>query len=81
MEHYSIDGELLKRVDAFGKVLYEKECDIEKTPKTLGNSGSPQNGRPQNGLQNVHKTDGINTEKSKTDIFTILSIRSRVDFI
>ena len=67
VEHYSIDGELLKRVDAFGKVLYEKECDIEKTPKTLGNSGSPQNGRPQNGLQNVHKMDGINTEKSKTD--------------
>jgi len=67
VEHYSIDGELLKRIDAFGKVLYEKECDIEKTPKSLGNSGSPQNGRPQNGLQNVHKTDGINTEKSKTD--------------
>ena len=67
VEHYSIDGELLKRIDAFGKVLYEKECDIEKTPKTLGNGGSPQNGRPQNGLQNVHKTDGINTEKSKTD--------------
>ena len=67
VEHYSIDGELLKRVDAFGKVLYEKECDIEKTPKTLGNSGSPQNGRPQNGLQNVHKTDGINTERSQTE--------------
>ena len=62
VEHYSIDGELLKRIDAFGKVLYEKECDIEKTPKPLGNSGSPQNG-----LQKVHKTDGINTEKSKTD--------------
>ena len=67
VEHYSIDGELLKKIDAFGKVLYEKKCDIEKTPKPLGNSGSPQNGRPQNGLQNVHKTDGINTEKSKTD--------------
>ena len=67
VEHYSIDGELLKRIDASGKVLYEKECDIEKTPKPLGNSGSPQNGRPQNGLQKVHKTDGINTEKSKTD--------------
>lgn len=67
VEHYSIDGELLKRIDAFGKVLYEKECDIEKTPKPLGNSGSPQNGRPQNGLQNVHKTDGINTEKSQTE--------------
>lgn len=67
VEHYSIDGELLKMIDAFGKVLYEKKCDIEKTPKPLGNSGSPQNGRPQNGLQNVHKTDGINTEKSKTD--------------
>ena len=67
VEHYSIDGELLKRIDAFGKVLYEKECDIEKTPKPLGNSGSPQNGRPQDGLQNVHKTDGINTEKSKTE--------------
>ena len=67
LEHYSIDGELLKRIDAFGKVLYEKECDIEKTPKPLGNSGSPQNGRPQNGLQNVHKTDGINTERSQTE--------------
>lgn len=66
-EHYSIDGELLKRIDAFGKVFYEKECDIEKTPKPLGNSGSPQNGRPQNGLQNVHKTDGINTERSQTE--------------
>lgn len=66
-EHYSIDGELLKRIDAFGKVLYEKECDIEKTSKPLGNSGSPQNGRPQNGLQNVHKTDGINTERSQTE--------------
>ena len=67
VEHYSIDGELLKRIDAFGKVLYEKECDIEKTPKPLGNSGSPQNGRPQNGLQNVHKTDGINPERSQTE--------------
>ena len=67
VEHYSIDGELLKRIDAFGKVLYEKECDIEKTPKPLGNSGSLKNGRPQNGLQNVHKSDGINTEKSKID--------------
>lgn len=67
VEHYSIDGELLKRIDAFGKVLYEKECDIEKIPKPLVNSGSPQNGRPQNGLQNVHKTDGINTERSQTE--------------
>ena len=67
VEHYSIDGELLKRIDAFGKVLYEKECDIEKIPKPLGNSGSPQNGHPQNGLQNVHKTDGINTERSQTE--------------
>ena len=67
VEHYSIDGELSKRIDAFGKVLYEKECDIEKIPKPLGNSGSPQNGRPQNGLQNVHKTDGINTERSQTE--------------
>ena len=67
VEHYSIDGELLKRIDAFGKVLYEKECDIEKTQKPLGNSGSPQNGRPQNGLQNVHEADGINTERSQTE--------------
>ena len=66
-EYYSADGELLKKVDSFGRVLYKKECDIEKTPKPLGNSGSPQNGRPQNGLQNVHKTDGINTERSQTE--------------
>lgn len=66
-EHYSADGELVKKVDAFGKVLYEKECDIEKTPKPLGNSGSPQNGRPQNGHQEVHKSDGINTERSQTE--------------
>ena len=67
VEHYSIDGELLKKIDAFGKVLYEKKCDIEKTQKPLGNSGSPQNGRPQNGLQNVHEADGINTERSQTE--------------
>ena len=61
VEHYSSDGELLKRVNAFGKVLYEK------VPQSLDNSESIKNGRPQNGLQNVHKTDGINTEKSKID--------------
>ena len=61
VEHYSADGELLKRVNAFGKVLYEK------VPQSIGNSESIKNGRPQNGLQNVHKSDGINTEKSKID--------------
>ena len=61
VEHYSSDGELLKRVNAFGKVLYEK------VPQSLGNSESIKNGRPQNGLQNVHESDGINTEKSKID--------------
>jgi len=67
VEHYSTDGELLKKVDAVGKVLYEKERDSKKVANSLGNSGSLKNGRPQNGHQNVHKTDGINTEKSKTD--------------
>lgn len=67
VEHYSTDGELLKKVDAVGKVLYEKECDPKKVANSLGNSGSLKNGRPQNGHQNVHKMDGINTEKSKTD--------------
>ena len=61
VEHYSSDGELLKRVNAFGKVLYEK------VPQSLDNSESIKNGRPQNGLQNVHESDGINTEKSKID--------------
>ena len=61
VEHYSADGELLKRVNAFGKVLYEK------VPQSIGNSESIKNGRPQNGLQNVHESDGINTEKSKID--------------
>ena len=61
VEHYSADGELLKRVNAFGKVLYEK------VPQSLDNSESIKNGRPQNGLQNVHKTDGINTERSQTE--------------
>lgn len=61
VEHYSSDGELLKRVNAFGKVLYEK------APQSLDNSESIKNGRPQNGLQNVHKTDGINTERSQTE--------------
>lgn len=67
VEHYSTDGELLKKVDAVGKVLYEKERDSKKVANSLGNCGSLKNGRPQNGHQNVHKTDGINTEKSKTD--------------
>ena len=61
VEHYSADGELLKRVNAFGKVLYEK------VPQSIGNSESIKNGRPQNGFQNVHESDGINTEKSKID--------------
>ena len=61
VEHYSADGELLKRVNAFGKVLYEK------VPQSIGNSESIKNGRPQNGLQNVQESDGINTEKSKID--------------
>ena len=61
VEHYSNDGELLKRVNAFGKVLYEK------VPQSIGNSESIKNGRPQNGLQNVHEADGINTERSQTE--------------
>lgn len=61
VEHYSAYGELLKRVNTFGKVLYEK------VPQSIGNSESIKNGRPQNGLQNVHESDGINTEKSKID--------------
>ena len=61
VEHYSADGELLKRVNAFGKVLYEK------VPQSIGNSESIKNGRPQNGLQNVHEPDGINTERSQTE--------------
>ena len=61
VEHYSADGELLKRVNAFGKVLYEK------VPQSIGNSESIKNGRPQNGLQNVHESDGINTERSQTE--------------
>ena len=61
VEHYSSDGELLKRVNAFGKVLYEK------APQSIGNSESIKNGRPQNGLQNVHEPDGINTERSQTE--------------
>ena len=61
VEYYSADGELLKRVNAFGKVLYEK------VPQSIGNSESIKNGRPKNGLQNVHKADGINTERSQTE--------------
>lgn len=61
VEHYSADGELLKRVNAFGKVLYEK------VPQSIDNSESIKNGRPQNGLQNVHEADGINTERSQTE--------------
>ncbi len=61
VEHYSSNGELLKRVNAFGKVLYEK------VPQSLDNSESIKNGRPQNELQNVHESDGINTERSQTE--------------
>ena len=61
VEHYSADGELLKRVNAFGKLLYEK------VPQSIGNSESIKNGLPQNGLQNVHEADGINTERSQTE--------------
>ncbi|MGG6796165.1 UNVERIFIED_CONTAM: replication initiator protein A [Streptococcus canis] len=66
-EHYSPEGVLLKKVDAFGKVIYQKEKDSQKEPKTLENSGSPFFGRPKSGRQEVHNTDAIKTEKSKTD--------------
>lgn len=66
-EHYSTEGVLLKKIDAFGKVLYQKEEEIPKEPKTLENSGSPFFGRPKSGHQEVHKTDTIKTEKSKID--------------
>ena len=61
VEHYSSDGELLKRVNAFGKVLYEK------VPQSLDNSESIKNGRPLRGRFEVHEADGINTERSQTE--------------
>lgn len=60
-EHYSAEGELLKKLDAFGRVIYQKE------PQTLNNSGSPFYGRPKSGRQKVHKTDTIKTERSQTE--------------
>ena len=66
-EYYSADGELLKKVDSFGRVLYEKACDFKKVLNSLDKSGSLKNGRPQNGHQEVHKSDGINTEQSQTE--------------
>ncbi|HFR5317305.1 TPA: replication initiator protein A [Streptococcus equi subsp. zooepidemicus] len=66
-EHYDAEGELFKKVNAFGKVIFQKEEISQKTAETLGNSGSPFFGRPKSGHQEVHKTDAIKTEKSKTD--------------
>ncbi|NGL83177.1 replication initiator protein A [Streptococcus equi] len=66
-EHYNADGVLLKKVDSFGKVLYQKEEPPQKESQLLDNSGSPFFGRPKNGRQKVHKSDAIKTEKSKTD--------------
>ncbi|MXQ48836.1 replication initiator protein A [Streptococcus pneumoniae] len=64
-EHYSDEGELLMKLNAFGRVIYQKEDCSPKTPQTLDNSGSPFFGRPKSGRQEVHKTDAIKTENSK----------------
>ncbi len=40
---------------------------MKKHPKALVIAKSIKNGRPQNGLQNVHEADGINTERSQTE--------------
>lgn len=66
-EYYDAEGELFKKVNAFGKVIFQKEEISQKTAETLGNSGSPFFGRPKNGRQKVHKMDAIKTEKSQTE--------------
>lgn len=66
-EYYSKDGELLKQVDAFGQFIFRKEDISQEEPETFENSGSPFYGCPKSGRQDVHKTDGIKTEKSKTE--------------
>ena len=66
-EHYDAEGELFKKVNAFGKVIFQKEEISQKTAETLGNSGSPFFGHPKSGRQKVHKTDAIKTEKSQTE--------------
>ena len=66
-EHYDAEGELFKKVNAFGKVIFQKEEISQKNAETLGNSGSPFFGRPKSGRQKVHKTDAIKTEQSQTE--------------
>ena len=66
-EHYDAEGELFKKVNAFGKVIFQREEISQKNAETLGNSGSPFFGRPKSGRQKVHKTDAIKTEKSQTE--------------
>ncbi|HEO0379668.1 TPA: replication initiator protein A [Streptococcus agalactiae] len=66
-EYYDAEGELFKKVNAFGKVIFQKEEISQKTAETLGNSGSPFFGRPKSGRQKVHKMDAIKTEKSQTE--------------
>ena len=68
-EHYDADGELLKKVDAFGKVIFQKEEVSQKDAETLDNSGRPFYGRPKSGRQEVHFSDAIKTEKSKIDYY------------
>ncbi|HGK8013146.1 TPA: replication initiator protein A, partial [Streptococcus pyogenes] len=66
-EYYDAEGELFKKVNAFGKMIFQKEEISQKTAETLGNSGSPFFGRPKSGRQKVHKMDAIKTEKSQTE--------------
>ncbi|MCC9782990.1 replication initiator protein A [Streptococcus agalactiae] len=66
-EYYDAEGELFKKVNAFGKVIFQKEEISQKTAETLGNSGRPLFGRPKSGRQKVHKMDAIKTEKSQTE--------------
>ncbi|SDB22460.1 Replication initiator protein A (RepA) N-terminus [Streptococcus henryi] len=69
-EYYDEDNVLLKKVDYFGTILYEKEEEETKGAKSLGTSGSsffelPEGGS-KNGPREVQNLNPSNTDKSKT---------------
>lgn len=66
-EVYDENDSLLKKIDYFGKVIYQKEDHQSKVTKNLENTGGLKFGRPKNERPEVQNLDPSNTDISKTD--------------
>lgn len=66
-EIYDADHTLVKKLNAFGQVIFQKEESQPEVAQTLDTSGSPNFGRPENGLLEVQNLYPIKRDKSYRD--------------